>query len=451
MSSLLRTIDRIVQLELNEVSRRAIDQLIRRGELPTFRRISQSWNYVETTSESVYEHIEPWIQWVTAHTGKSFAEHNVYRLGNAPEDLQAIQIWEQLEQAGRASLVFGCMNAKRGTFSNGIFFPDPWAKRNETHPEELRPIWQAIAGRVQKHATTELGVSDLVDLARRLLALGLDPRLAARIAAQLAHQRFDRRVHWRLALLFDEFLADLFLRQARAKRYAWNTCFLNCVAHYQHHHWRLFDPAVFPVEIATPDARPTDNPMLEGYRAYDRILRRTIERLDDGRTAFIVLSGLSQVPFTDADANGGKFYYRLRDHEAFARKIGLNARSIFPMMSRDWQAVFADANGLARARELLEGLSVRGRPLFAVRDAGENTLFVETAYEEGTTQAPVDGAPGRLTVEGEFVAIAIKSGHHTGVGSLWSSIPLEFTSARPPLAELVAVTTRALVPAAPAN
>jgi len=40
--------------------------------------------YARTLSEEVYEHIEPWIQWVSVHTGKSYAEHKVFRLGDAP-------------------------------------------------------------------------------------------------------------------------------------------------------------------------------------------------------------------------------------------------------------------------------------------------------------------------------------------------------------------------------
>jgi hypothetical protein len=438
------TIDRVVQLELNEISKSVVEQLVRRGELPTFRRILDTWHHTETVSEQVYEHLEPWIQWVTAHTGKSFQDHQVFRLGNAPDDLRVPQIWELLQERGLSSLVFGCMNARRGAFTNGVFFPDPWAKTNETYPDDLKPIWQAIAGRVQKHATGELRPSDLVDLARRLLTLGMDPVLAMRIAAQLAHQRIDRRVHWRLALLFDEFLADLFLRQAEAKRYAWNAGFLNCVAHYQHHHWRLFDRSAFPVQLETPDARPTDDPMLEGYRAYDRILTRTIEKLDDGRTAFIVLSALSQVPFTDADSKGGKFYYRLKDHEGFARKLGLGARSIFPMMSRDWQASFADARECARGKDLLENLRVGDAPLFSVRGAGENTLFIETAYEDGARDVAISGCSTVMRVVDEFVAIAVKSGHHTGLGSLWSSVPLGFDRPRVSLSELVPVTTAIL-------
>ena len=445
-------IDRVVQLELNEISRTVVEALVNRGELPTFKRLLRDWHYSETFSETTYEKIEPWIQWVTAHTGLSFEEHGVFRLGNAPEDLSAPQLWEMLQERGLSSLVFGCMNAKRGSFTDGVFFPDPWAKENETYPAELKPIWTAIASRVQKHATADLKAGDVFELGFRLAKLGLDPILAARIVAQLIHQKADPRMHWRLALLFDEFLADLFLKQASARRYAWNAAFLNCVAHYQHHHWRLFDSSPFDASIATPDARPQDNPMLEGYRAYDRVLARTLDKLDDGRTAFIVISGLSQVPFAAADSKGGKFYYRLRDHGAFAAKAGIEATAVFPMMSRDWQVRFANEERLRRGQQRLEALSVDGLLLFSVRSTGLNTLFIETAFENARTDTPIIGGAELGTVRDSFVAIAVKSGHHTGSGCLWSNVPLMGGDAgRAALSDVASAKLRLIVPEASAT
>lgn len=57
---------------------------------------------VLTESEKEYQHLEPWIQWVTAHIGMTFAEHGVFRLGDiVNRDIP--QIWEQLEQRDYAS------------------------------------------------------------------------------------------------------------------------------------------------------------------------------------------------------------------------------------------------------------------------------------------------------------------------------------------------------------
>lgn len=54
--------------------------------------------------------LEPWIQWVTAHTGLTFEQHNVFRLGDiADKDIP--QIWEYLETNGISVGAVSPMNA----------------------------------------------------------------------------------------------------------------------------------------------------------------------------------------------------------------------------------------------------------------------------------------------------------------------------------------------------
>jgi hypothetical protein len=93
---------------------------------------------------------------------------------------------------------------------------------------------------------------------------------------------------------------------------------------------------------------------------------------------------------------------------------------------------------------LLENLRVGDAPLFSVRGAGENTLFIETAYEDGARDVAISGCSTVMRVVDEFVAIAVKSGHHTGVGSLWSSARLGFDGPRTPLTKLVSATSALL-------
>ena len=78
---------RLRLLELNEVNFELLRRYIGKGELPTLAALLSRHGLIETSSEAEYEHLEPWIQWVTAHTGKTFAEHGVFRLGDIVEEL----------------------------------------------------------------------------------------------------------------------------------------------------------------------------------------------------------------------------------------------------------------------------------------------------------------------------------------------------------------------------
>jgi len=82
----------LLVVELNEVNFDFVRRYIARRELPTLSGLLARHGLVETSSETEYDHLEPWIQWVTAHTGKTFAEHGVFRLGDIIEhDID--QIW----------------------------------------------------------------------------------------------------------------------------------------------------------------------------------------------------------------------------------------------------------------------------------------------------------------------------------------------------------------------
>lgn len=419
-----KTYRRIIQIELNEISREVVDALVAKGKLPNFAQMNQQWGFLKTTSEQDYKHLEPWIQWCTAHTGKTFAEHKIFHLSDV-HALEHTQIWEALSSAGIESGIIGSMNAIRRHTEGGIFFPDPWALQNETYPESLRPLWDLIASRVQGHATSALGLGDMWKGAKICLGLGLPLSLYFQIAGQLVSQKRNPKNKWKLAAVFDLFLTEIFKSVLKSTKYRYYTLFLNAVAHYQHHYWRAFDGKNFDPSIKYPDIADDHDPMTFGYEMYDRILGEVFNAVgNDPETLVIVLSGLSQVPYTEKEAQGGMNYYRLNNHRAFADMLGLQAHEVFPMMSRDWQIKYADEAGLTRLRELLGGLNIQGEALFQLDEHQPGFVFLETHYSKGVRpDAQItdrNGKPlGRFY--DHFTNTAIKSGHHTGIGNLWLS------------------------------
>jgi hypothetical protein len=53
----------------------------------------------DTKSETEYENLEPWVQWPSVHTGKTYGEHKVFRLGDFINSTDE-QFFEQVEKAG---------------------------------------------------------------------------------------------------------------------------------------------------------------------------------------------------------------------------------------------------------------------------------------------------------------------------------------------------------------
>lgn len=396
----------LVLIELNEVNFDFVRRYIARGELPTFKRLIASHGLAETTSESEYEHLEPWIQWVTAHTGKTFAEHGVFRLGDIV-DHDFDQIWEVLEKAGMTVGAISPMNAKNRTRSAAFFVPDPWTRTTVTGDHSLHLLAQALSQAVSENASGRIDASSYVKLIRGLAAhfrvstFGLLIRLALGRKASA----------WYGAVFLDRLLADVFVRQWRRHRPNFASLFLNAAAHIQHHY--MFSSVVYDGPNQNPEwylAKGRD-PLLDIYRLYDGIVRDLVSL--PGAPRVMIATGLHQDPYPTE-----LYYYRLQDHAGFLTRIGVTFDSVLPLMSRDFTVSFATD---AEAREAEATLSAvqapEGMPLFNIDNRG-SSLFVCLSYPREMAKGFVPTLNGTplWDISGDVAFVALKNGEHNGTG-----------------------------------
>jgi len=439
---------KVIQLELNEISKEIIDKMISLGKLKNFKYINENYRYVTTKSEEQYEHIEPWILWVSAHTGKTFDEHQVFHLGDV-DQLKYPQIWETLYKNGIKSVILGSMNVKQGVAKEGIFFPDPWAKGGSTHPADLQPLWNLVANKVQTHATSKLSFSDLLNGVRCCLKYKIPYSLYFKIVKQIIHQKLNKKMKWRMPALFDELLSGIFLHILDNTDCGYHSLFLNACAHYQHHYWRNFEPERFDPSIVSPDVGAGDDPISYGYRVYDTILGKILEYVSKQNDVLLLItSAFSQEAYVDKENQGGMNYYRLNDHHEFVRSIGLMGLNVYPMMSRDWQVDVTRAADLDRVSSILSSIKLSDEALFKLSINSNNSLFIETAITRAVREDELITSQG--TTLGKFneifTNIAIKSGHHRTEGSLWLSRDIEGFELknRDPITALYPLTLAAL-------
>ena len=115
----------MISIELNELNIDWIKYYISNGELKSFKKLFDNYQIVETTSESRYEELEPWIQWPSFYSGKSFAEHKCFHIGdfymNKPRT-----IYDDFQEKGKSVLAISPMNCFFNEKSNSFFLPDPW-------------------------------------------------------------------------------------------------------------------------------------------------------------------------------------------------------------------------------------------------------------------------------------------------------------------------------------
>src|SRR4029079_19328023 len=115
----------VIMIELNELSPPLMERFIHAGELPNFARFRREAEVYTTDAGEEPPFLEPWIQWVTVHTGLPYKEHKVVSLGDGHKLLPP-RLWDVLSEHGHASWVCGSMNPGYRPGLRGLLLPDPW-------------------------------------------------------------------------------------------------------------------------------------------------------------------------------------------------------------------------------------------------------------------------------------------------------------------------------------
>lgn len=393
-------------LELNEINFDHIRIYVDRGLLPNFSHLIEQHGVSETESEKRYEELEPWIQWVTAHTGKTLAEHNIFRLG----DITAYdipQIWEQLEEKGLKVGAISPINAKNRTKDAAFFVPDPWTDTPVSGPPLLKAMSNAVSQAVNDNAKSRIA-------AKSVLALLAGAAVNARPANYTGYLRLfgnARKKPWAKAMFLDLLLADTFINQTKKKRPDFASLFLNAGAHIQHHY--MFSAAAYDGPMKNPDWYIGDglDPVLEIYALYDRILGQITAAFPKAR--IMIATGLHQDPYPELT-----FYWRLANHSAFLRKLSAPFASIEPRMSRDFLVDCDSTNDADKTAQILAGAEDQnGVKLFDVDNRGTD-LFVMLTYPHDIPdefQFKV-GNHSYADLRKDVAFVAIKNGQHNGIG-----------------------------------
>ena len=102
----------VILLEFNELSPSLMARFIGEGKLPTFARFQREARVFTTEADENAPNLEPWIQWITVHTGLPYREHRVFHLGDA-HTLREKSVWDLVSDQGSKVWVCGSMNARR--------------------------------------------------------------------------------------------------------------------------------------------------------------------------------------------------------------------------------------------------------------------------------------------------------------------------------------------------
>lgn len=400
----------MILLALNELNMNYVQEYIKRGELTNFKTLLNNGLY-ETTSEDKYELLEPWIQWTTLHTGLSYDEHKVLRLGDITKRQDLLQIFEKLESKNLSVGAISPFNADNRLNKSKFFIPDPWTQTKSSGGFLISKLSKTISRIVNSNAS---GGASFIDLIWLLLGF-------------VSFVRFKRWINFLKmisivkkpgvkAAILDMILLEVFVTLQKKNKPDYSHLFFNGGAHVQHHY--LFNSAVYDGPFKNPEWYcPKDwDPLLMMLNSYDRIIG---DLLDSGER-IIGVTGLHQNP------HGSKtFYWRPINHKDFLIELGVDIEfEVIPRMSRDF---LIETNSEADTRFIEDILNTfidsdSKMNVFSIDNRGKS-LFVEIVYSHDISDNLNFSGNNKIikNLKNKLAFVAIKNGKHDGLGYVFSN------------------------------
>jgi len=422
--------NRVLVLEFNELTPHLVDRFIAEGQLPNFKRLRDESMVCISDAEEDPPILEPWIQWVTVHTGLSYSQHKIFNLGDAAK-LDAPRVWDVLADQGKKSWICGSMNASvaANNKDNVLFLPDPWSTNTKPNPEEkFRPYFEFVRRNVQEYTREKIPLSrsDYVNFVRFMVTNGLSLRTMFETAKQLATERF-KNVHWQRAAILDRLQWDVFRHHYKRFKPDLSTFFINSTAHYQHYYWRNMEPESFDLKDDVERQAEYAGAILFGYQKMDRIIGECLAMVD-ADTTVVLSTALSQQPMTKYDEEGGKQLFKIQDMAAFAVFAGLQTPYEYaPVMAEEFYLHFAsEAEAEAAEKKLAQVRLPDGQPVLYMRLEGPSIFAGCRVFSQPPKDLALVSAASntpRAFSELFYPVDGVKSGMHHPDGILWFRLP----------------------------
>ncbi|HET8826329.1 MAG TPA: hypothetical protein VFM77_14420 [Terriglobales bacterium] len=417
----------VILLEFNELSPALMDTFINQGYLPNFRRLRDTSQVFTTDAEEVAPNLDPWIQWVSVHSGLSYDEHGIFHLGDGHK-LAVKSLWDMIAAEGKTVWVCGSMNIKYDSPLRGAVIPDPWTVGTSPFPLELEPYYRFVQRNVQEYTNDRVPLSkgDYFRFLKFMLTHGLSARTIRSIVVQLWRERRSGKGKWKRATILDKLQRDVFLWYFNKLRPAFSTFFLNSTAHFQHAHWRNMDPEPFKIKPTDADQAEYQHAVRYGYEEMDRIVEDIVSAAPSN-AVIILATALSQQPCLIYEDIGGKTFYRARTFEPLLEFAGIKGcLNVEPVMSEEFHLRFANERDAADAAARLAALRIEGRPAMQVEQRDSNVFSGCIIYSQLEHDVLLEGGPAgastpffRLFYQVE----SLKSGMHHPDGILWVRQP----------------------------
>jgi len=409
---------KLLFIQLNEINFDLVDKYLiasKKNKFNNLKIIKNTYKSFDTYAEDKYENLEPWIQWVSVNTGKNFNEHNIFRLGDIVNFPNEKQIFEKIEGRGFRVGAISPMNTENRLKNPSYFLPDPWTETHSDGSRFSKRLSSMLKQTINDNASGNLSIYSIltiIEIIYKTLNYKTTPFLLNLILSSLIKP-------WKKSLVLDYLIHLVHIYFLKKKLPNFSSIFLNAGAHIQHHY--LYNTKHVKNLPKNPDwyLKRSHDPIEDMLEVYDQIIGDYLE-LSKNKNQLLISTGLSQVPY-----NMVKFYYRLKNHQLFLKKIGISYLKVLPRMTRDFEIIFKNDTDLSDAKNILKNIKSKNNNLniFGEIEERDKSLFVILTYphEVKKNDTMIVNKNLELDFLNELVFVAIKNGMHNTKGYAFCS------------------------------
>ena len=417
-------------IQLNEINFELIDKYLlfsKKNKFTHLKFIKKNYKFFTTYAENEYKNLEPWIQWPSIYLGKSFQEHRIFRLGDIVNYETEKQIFEIIENKGYKVGAISPMNAVNKLKNPAYFIPDPWTETISDNTGFSKRLSLLLKQAVNDNSSGKLtigSISTIIEIIFRTVHYKNTFYLAKLLTLSLVKP-------WNKSLVLDYLIHLVHIYFLKKRLPNFSSIFFNAGAHIQHHYF--FNTKHIQNLPKNPNwyVDPLSDPIEDMLEVYDKIIGDYLKLTND-KNQLIIATGLRQVQY-----NMTKFYYRLKNHSSFLKKVGIKYLKVLPRMTRDFEIIFDNDQDLKNAKNILKNIRCEQNNvnIFSEIEERAKSLFITLTYphEVKKNKMIIINKNTKLNFLNELVFVAIKNGMHDSKGYVFCSPNLQFELPKEPI------------------
>ena len=405
---------KLLIIELNEFNFDYLKTISEKYNLINFKKLLKA-NKSITYSKDQLEHqgLDPWVQWVSVHTGLPSKIHQVKRLGSVP-NLKFPQIWETFSKKGITTGIWGAMNASRNNAKNCLFFvPDPWTFSEKAFPKKLNkfldfPRYYSKNYLAPTFLTLFIKSINLISFIFESFNIKDLSIIFRKSLSYIFHNGLNNST---LFGLYDLISVNLFILLKKQYKPSLSIIFLNSLAHNQHHHWHK---------------NKESNKIISCMKLLDFSLGRLLETCQSS-DGIILFNALGQ-----KNVDGEKYcIYRQIDTKKLLKRLKINYIKFEEGMTNDVHIFFENSEFRNDAYKILSKCKIKEKNLFYVeleKSQSDRLFFQINYYETLEKNSYFEINFKKIPFFNYFSLIRERTGSHVREGNILSkniSIPKE--------------------------